>query len=326
MKLLHRRQFLRLTGGAAALPTTSWTAMAQAYPARPVRIIVGFAAGASPDIIARILAQWLSDKLGQQFIVDNRPGAGGNSAAEAVARAPSDGYTLLWASSGNTTGATLYDRIKFDFIRDIAPIAAIIRFPNVIVVNPSFPPKTVSELITYAKANRDKISMASAGSGTSTHLSAELFKMMTGTDMVHVPYRGGVGVYTDLMGGQVQVYFPPTASSLAYIKSGQLRALAVTTSARWEGLPEIPAVSEIIPDYEASTWHGLGAPKNTPGEIVERLSREINAALVDFNVRMRLATLGGTPLSGSPTDFGRLIAEETDKWAKVIKFAGIKAE
>jgi tripartite-type tricarboxylate transporter receptor subunit TctC len=326
MKLPHRRQFLHLAAGAAALPAVSRIAKAQTYPTRPVRIIVGFAAGGGIDIIARLIGQSLSERLGQEFVIDNRPGAGGNIGTEAVVRAAPDGYTLLLAFSSNAINATLYEKLNFSFIRDIAPVAGVIRVPNVMLVNPSVPAKTVPEFIAYAKANPGKISMASGGIGTPGHVSGELFKMMAGVDMVLVPYRSGGPALTDLIAGQVQVMFPNTGASLEYVKAGKLRALAVTTAMRSEALPDLPTVAEFVPGYEASSWFGVGTPKATPAEIVEKLNKEINAGLADPRLKARLADLGGIALAGSPADFGKLIAEETEKWAKVIKFAGIKLE
>ena len=325
MKLV-RRQFLRLAGAAVAAPALSSLAVAQAFPARPVRIIVGFGAGGSPDINARLMAQWLSERLGQQFIIENRPGAGGNIAAEAALRAPADGYTLLWVAAANAVSATLYDKLNFDFVRDIAPVASIIHGPQVMEVNPSFPAKTVPEFIAHAKANPGKINMASTGSGNLSHLSGELFKMMTGVDMLHVPYRGAAPALNDLLGGQVHVMFDAMPSSIAHIRAGRLRALAVTTATRWEGLPDVPTVGDFVPGFETSVWSGLGAPRNTPAEIVDRLNKEINAGLADPQIKARLADLGSTPFPGSPADFAKLIADETEKWAKVVKFSGIKAE
>jgi tripartite-type tricarboxylate transporter receptor subunit TctC len=326
MKLPHRRRFLHLAAGAAALPAIARFAWAQAYPTRPVRIIVGVAAGGASDILARLMGQWLSERLGQPFIIDNRPGAGSNIATEAVVRAPADGYTLLIVGSTQATNAALYDKPNFDLIRDIAPIAGVIRGANVMVVHPSVPANTVPEFIAYAKANPRKLNMASPGSGTGPHLCGELFMMMTGTSMIHVPYRGGGPALTDMLGGQVQVYFPGTVSSIEYIRAGRLRALAVTTATRSDALPDVPTVGEFVPGYEASNWFGLGAPKATPAEIVEKLNKEINAALADPKMKARLADLGGTPLAGSPADFGKLIADETEKWGKVIRSANIKPE
>jgi tripartite-type tricarboxylate transporter receptor subunit TctC len=323
---LPRRNFLHLAAGAAALPAVSRIAWAQAYPARPVRLIVPFAPAGASDILARLMGQWLSERLGQQFVIDNRPGAGGNIGTEAVVRAPADGYTLLIVGAWNAINATLYDKVNFNFLRDIAPVASIIRSANVMVVNPSVPTKTVPEFIGYAKANPGKLTMASAGNGTPSHVSGELFKMMAGVDMVHVPYRSAGSALTDLLGGQVQITFPTTVSSIEYIRAGRLRALAVTTATRLEALPDIPTVAEFVPGYEASGWYGIGAPKNTPTEIVDKLNNEINVALADPNMKVRLADLGGTVLALSPGDFGRLIAEETNKWGKVTRAANVKAD
>jgi tripartite-type tricarboxylate transporter receptor subunit TctC len=323
---LPRRQFLHLAAGAAVLPAVPHIARAQAYPARPVRIMVGLAPGGSNDILARLMGQWLSERLGQPFIIENRPGAAANVATEAVVRAPADGYTLLMVSPNNAINATLYDKLNFVFLRDIAPVASVIRGPNVMVVNPSVPAKTVPEFIAYAKANPGKINMASPGNGTSLHVVGELFKLMTGVDMVPVHYRGSGPAFTDLLGGQVQVYFPGTVSSIAYIRAGKLRALAVTTATRADVLPDLPTVGEFVPGYEASTWFGLGAPKATPAEIVDKLNKEINAALDDPKMKARLADLGGAPFPLSPAAFGKHLADETEKWGKVVKFAGIKAD
>jgi tripartite-type tricarboxylate transporter receptor subunit TctC len=322
---LARRQFLHLAA-AIALPVVSRIAWAQTYPARPVRIVVGLTAGSASDIVARIMGQWLSERLGQQFIVENRPGAGTNIAAEAVVRSVPDGYTLLLAASPNAINASLYDKLSFNFISDIAPVAAISREPNVIVVNPSLPTRTVPELIAYAKANPGRINMASAGNGTTSHLAGELFKMMTGVNMVHVPYRGGGPALTDLLAGQVQVFFPPMVVPVGQIRAGKLRALAVTTATRSEALPDVPTVGEFVPGYEASVWFGLGVPKGTPAEVINRLNQETNAALTDIKIKVRMAESGGTVLPGSPADFGKLIAEETDKWSKVVREANIKPE
>jgi tripartite-type tricarboxylate transporter receptor subunit TctC len=320
---LPRRQFLHLPAGAAALATVSRIARAQTYPTKPVRILAGFAPGGGVDIIARLMGQWLSERLGQPFIIENRPGAGSNIATEAVVRAPADGYTLLLVTAANAINATLYEKLSFDLSRDIAPVAGIIVVPNVMVVHPSVPAKTVPEFIAYAKANPGKINMASGPIGGSSHVSGELFKMMTGTDMLLVSYRGTAPALTDLLGGQVQVLFNSPPASIEYIKAGRLRALAVTTATRAEALPDIPTVGEFVPGYEASQWYGVGVPKDTPTEIVDKLNKEINAGLADAKMKARLADLGGTVLPGSPADFGKLIAEETEKWAKVIKFAGI---
>jgi len=323
---LPRRKFLHLAAGAAALPAVSRIARAQTYPTRPVRIIVGFAPGGTTDITARLIGQWLSDRLGQQFVIDNRPGGGTNIGTEAVVRAPPDGYTLLLATAANAVNATLYDKLNFNFMRDIAPVAGIIVVPNVMLVNPSVPAKTVPEFIAYAKANPGKINMASGQIGGPGHVSGELFKMMTGTDVLLVPYRGGGPALVDLLGGQVQVMFATTVSSIGYIRSGRLRALAVTAATRSEALPDIPTVGEFVPGYETSVWLGIGAPRNTPTEIVDKLNNEINAALADPNMKARFADLGATVFVGSPADFGKFIADETEKWGKVVKFTGIKAD
>jgi tripartite-type tricarboxylate transporter receptor subunit TctC len=315
-----------LAAGAAALPAVSRVAWAQGYPTRPVRLVVGYAAAGANDILGRIMGQWLSERLGRPFVIENRPGAASNIATEVVVRAPADGYTLLVGGTTNAINATLYDKLNFDFIRDIAPVASICSGPFVIVVNPSLPAKTVPEFIAYAKANPGKINMASAGTGNTTHLSGELFKMITGVDMVHVPYRGGAPALTDLIGGQVQVFFAPIAASIEPIRAGKLRALAVTTSTRSEALPDIPTVGEFVPGFESSGWIGFGAPKGTPIEIVDKLNKEINAALADPKMKARLADLGCTPLTLSPANFGKLIVADTEKWAKVIRAANIKAE
>ena len=291
-----------------------------------MRLIVPFGPAGATDITARLIGHWLSERLGQQFIIENRPGAGGNIATEAVVRAPPDGYTLLYVTTANASNATLYDKLNFNFIHDIAPVAAIISFPYIMVVNPSVPAKTLPEFIAYAKANPGKINMASPGIGSTPHVNGELFKVMTGTNMVHVPYRSAAAVMTDLLSGQVQLYFGTTASSLEYVRTGKLRALGVTIARRLDALPEIPTVAEFVPGYEASNWYGVGAPKATPAEIIDKLNKEISAGLADPNMKARLADLGGTVLAGSPADFGKLIADETEKWAKVIKFAGIKAD
>jgi tripartite-type tricarboxylate transporter receptor subunit TctC len=323
---LPRRQFLYLAAGAAALPAVLRIAKAQAYPSRPVRIIVGFAPGGGTDITARLMGQWLSERLGQQFVVENRPGAGSNIGTEVVVHAPSDGYTLLIVGSFNTINATLYDKLNYNFIRDIAPVANITRDPYVMVVNPSVPTKSVPEFIAYAKANPRKLNMASAGTGTGSHIAGELFKMMAGVDMVHVPYRGSGPALTDLLGGQVQVWFASMPSSIQYIRAGKLRALAVTTTTRSEALPGVPTVGEFVPGYDASTWYGVGAPKATPAEIIDKLNKEINAGLADPNIKARLADLGGTVLALSPADFGKFIVDETEKWGNVIRDLNIKAD
>jgi tripartite-type tricarboxylate transporter receptor subunit TctC len=321
-----RRRFLGLAAGAAALPALSRIARAQAYPTRPVRLIVSVAPGGPTDILARLMGQWLSERLGQQFVIENRPGAGGNIGTEAVVRAAPDGYTLLMVTTSSAINATLYDKLNFNFVRDIALVASIISAPNVMVVHPSFPVKTIPEFIAYAKANPGKISFASAGTGSSLHLAGELFKMMAGVNMVHVPYRGGAPALTDLLGGQVQVMFDPTLSMVEPIRAGKLRALAVTTATRSPASPDIPTVGEFVPGYEVSGWQGIGAPKNTPSEIVDRLNKEVNAGLADPKIKARFSDLGGTVLTGSPADFGKLIADETEKWGKVIHAANIKME
>jgi tripartite-type tricarboxylate transporter receptor subunit TctC len=321
-----RRKFLHLAAGAAALPAVSRIARAQSYPTRPVRIIVGFAAGSAPDIVARLIGQWLSERLGKSFVIENRPGAGGNPAVEAVLRAPADGYTLLEVTSTNVWNDSLYDKLNFNFIRDIAPVASILRATFVMEVNPSFPAKTVPEFIAYAKANPGKINMASGGNGTVGHVAGELFKMQAGIDMVHVPYRGLPQALTDLLGGQVQVMFDAVSSSIEYIRSGKLRPLAVTSAMRWETLPDLPTVSEFVSGYEASGWQGIGAPKNTPAEIIDKLNSEINAGVADPKLKARLGDLKYAVFAGSPADFRKHIAEEADKWGKVIRTANIKAE
>jgi tripartite-type tricarboxylate transporter receptor subunit TctC len=322
---LTRRRFLHLAA-AAAFPAVSRSAWAQRYPTQPVRLIVTTAAGGTQDSLARLIGQRLSDRLGKPFLIESRPGGGTNIGTEAVVRAPADGYTLLFVSPANASNATLYDKLNFNFIRDIAPVASISREPQVMVVNPSVPAKTVSEFIAYAKANPGKINMASAGNGTGPHLSGELFKMMAGVKMVHVPYRGGTPAVTDLLAGQVQVMFVSMTGAIEHIKARTLRPLAVTTATRSELLPDTPTVGEFVPGYEASVWFGVGAPKNTPNEIIDTLNTEINAALSDAKFKARLADLGGKVLPGSSTDFGKLIAEETEKWAKVIRATNIKPE
>jgi tripartite-type tricarboxylate transporter receptor subunit TctC len=324
LKLPHRRQFLHLAAGAAALPAVSRFAWAQTYPTRPVRWVVPFPPGGPVDVIARLLGQGLSERLGQAVIIDNRPGAGGNLGTEAVVRAAPDGYTLLHISVPNAINATLYDKLNFDFVRDIVPVASFMRVPAVMVVNPSFPPRTVPEFIAYAKANPGKLNMASGGNGTPQQVYGELFKMMTGVEMLHVPYRGGAPALTDLLGGQVQVIFEPIPTCVEHIRAGRLRALGVTTAMRLDALPDVPSLTDFVPGYEGSGWQGLGAPRNTPSQIVDRLNIEINTKLDDPIIRSRLADLGGTVLAGSPADFGKLIVGETEKWGKVVKFAGIK--
>ncbi len=333
---LSRRRLLHLAAGVAALPAASpiaWaqtspakTAPTQTYPARPVHVIVGFAAGGGVDITARLIGQWLSERLGQSFITENRPGAGGNIATEVVVNAPPDGYTLLLATVPNAVNATLYDKLNFNFVRDVAPVAGIIRVPQVILVNPSVPAKTVPEFISYAKANPGKVNMASAGNGSAPHMAGELFNVMAAVNMVHVPYRGQGPALTDLLGGQVQVLFATTPGTTEYVRTGRLRALAVTTAARAQVLPDLPTVGDFLPGYEASQWYGLGAPRQTPAAIVDKLNAEINAALADPGMKARFADIGGEVLTGSPADFGKLIATETEKWGKVVRAANIKPE
>ncbi len=324
---LPRRRFLHLaTAAAAALPAWPRVAPAQAYPTRPVRIIVGLPPGSPPDIMARLLAQWLSERLGQTFIVENRPGGGGNPATEAVVKAPSDGYTLLLVNSAHAWNGALFPRLSFDFMRDIAPIACIYRQTGVMEVTPSFPAKTVAEFIAYAKANPGKINMASTGNAGATHIYGELFKMLTGVDMVHVPYRGQPFALTALFSGEAHVLFDSLSTSLEHIRAGKLRALGVTLATRVPALPDVPTVGDFVPGFEASGFLGFGAPRNTPNEIVDRLNKEINAGLAEPRIRDRLTGLGATVLTLSPAEFGKLIADETQKWTKVVKFAGIKAE
>jgi len=323
---LPRRTFLHLAAGAAALPAVSLAAWAQAYPARPVRIIVGFGSGSAADILARLIGQWLSERLGQPFVIENRGGAGGNLGTEAVVRAPPDGYTLLLCASTDTINATLYDKLNFNFIRDIAPVAGIARGPNVLVVHPSFPAKTVPEFIAHAKANPGKVSFASAGVGSVSHVSGELFKATAGVNMVHVPYRSLAPALTDLIGGQVQAIFSSTPPSIEFVRAGKLRALAMTSAMRSEALPGLPTIGDFLPGYEASLFTGIGAPKNAPAEIVERLNKEIKAALAEAGMEVRLADLGNVPMPMTPAEFGKLLAEETEKWGKVIRAANIKPE
>jgi tripartite-type tricarboxylate transporter receptor subunit TctC len=325
MKLL-RRQILYLAAGAAALPAVSRMAWSQAYPSRPVRLIIGIAPGSSPDILGRLMAQWLSDRLGQPFIVENRPGGGGNIAIEAVVKAPADGHTLLLVTIQSAVNATLYERLNYNFLRDIAPVASISSQTLALEVTPSFPAKTAREFIAYAKANQGKLSMATPGNGSTPHVAGELFKMMAGVDMIHVPYRGGAPALTDLMGGQVQMAFADVTSSIEYVKAGKLRALAVSSVSRSNALPEVPPLADSLPGYEASGWFGIGVPKNTPAEITDKLNKEINAGLADSNIRARYAELGSTVLMGSPADFGKHIAQETEKWGKVIRAANIKPD
>ncbi len=323
---LRRRQFLQLGAAAIAAATDSPAAWAQVYPSRPVRIIVGFPAGGGGDIVARLMAQWLSERLGQQFVVENRPGAASNIGTETAVRAAPDGYTLLLATTANAVNATFYETLNFDFIRDIAPVAAIVDLPLVMAVNPSFPAKTVPQFIAYGKAGTAKLTMASPGTATPPHVAGELFKMTTGVNMIHVPYRGDSPAIADLLGGQVDVFFGTLSGSMEYIRAGKLHALAVTTVNRQEALPEVATLGDFLPGFEASAWLGLGAPKNTPAEIVRKLNKEINAALSDPKMKGRLADLGLRGLPGSPADFGTLVAEDTVKWAKVVKFAGIKPD
>ena len=323
---LPRRRFLHLAAGAAALTAAARMANAQGYPTRPVRLIVGTPPGGPQDIIARLMGQWLSERLGQPFIIESRPGAGTNIGTEAVVKSPPDGYTLLLVNAASAINATLYTKLNFNFIRDIAPVAGITREPLVMQVNPAVPAKTVSEFIAYAKTAPGKINLASGGNGAPSHIAGELFKMMAGVDLVHVPYRGAAPALTDLLGGQVQVYFGPMPSSIEHIRTGKLRALAVTTATRSETMPDLPTIGDVLPGYEASTWYGIGAPRNTSAEIIERLNRAINAGLADPKLKAQLAELGGTAFSGSPAAFGKFIVDETEKWGKVVRFAGIKSE
>jgi len=323
---LPRRKFLHLAVGAAAFPAVSHVASADTYPARPVRLIVPFPPGGGTDIISRLISQWLSERLGQPFVIENRPGAATNIGTEVVVKAPQDGYTLLLVFSSNAINETLYEKLNFNFLRDIAPVAGIIRLPLVMLANPSVPAKTLPEFITYAKANPGKINMASGGNGTPSHVAGELFKMMAGVNMVHVPYRGSAPALTDLLGGQVQIFLVNLVPSLQYISAGKLRALAITAATRTEALPDLPTVGEFVQGYEASSWYGVGAPKGTPADIIDKLNKEINAGLADPKIKTRLADLGGTVLSGSPADFGKLIVDETEKWAKVIRAANIKLQ
>ena len=323
---LPRRSFLNLAVGAAALPAVSRIARAQAYPSRPVRIIVGFTAGGGVDVTARLIAQWLSQRLAQPFTVENRPGANTNIGTEVVVRALADGYTLLLVNAANASSATLYDNLHFNFIRDIAPVGSIMRVPLVVVVNPLSPAKTIPEFIAYTKTNPGKVTMASGGNGAPEHMAGELFKMMTGINMLHVPYRGALPALTDLLAGQVQVMFAAMPAAIEYIRAGKLRALAVTTSTRSEVLPDLPTVGEFVAGYEASQWYGVGAPRSTPPEVIDRLNKEINAGLADPKMKARLAELGGVIVAASSADFGQFIADETEKWGKVIRAANIKPE
>ena len=323
---LARRRLLQLAAGAAALPAVTRMAAAQSYPARPLRMIIGYPPGGSADITARLTGQWLSERLGQPVVVESRPGAATNLATEAVVRAPGDGYTLLLVAPANAINATLYDKLSFNFLRDIVPVAGIIRFPNVVVVNPSLPVKTIPELIAYAKANPGKLNMASSGNGSTIHMSGELFKMLTGINMVHVPYRGGAPALTDLIAGQVHVMFDNVPTSAEHIKAGKLRGLAVTSTTRSAVLPDLPTVADVLPGYEASAWYGLGVPKNTPGEVIDTVNKAMNAVLADPKAQARFAELGASLLPGSPADFGKLLADETEKWGKVVKFSGAKPD
>ncbi len=320
------RQFLRMIASAVALLVVSQIAGAQAYPTKPVRMVIGYAPGGSADITARLMANWLSERIGQAIVVESRPGGGANIATEAVVRAQPDGYTLLLVAPANAINASLYDRLNYNFIRDVAPVAGLIRFPNVIVVNPAVPAKSIPEFIAYARANPGKLNMASSGNGSTIHVSGELFKMMTGVSMVHVPCRGGAPALADLVAGQVQVMFDNVPTSIEFIKAGKLRPLAVTTATRSEVLPDLPTVGDFVPGYEASAWYGVGVPRGTPPEIIERLNREINGILADPRAKARFAELGAALLPGSPADFGKLVSDETEKWAKVVKFSGAKAD
>jgi tripartite-type tricarboxylate transporter receptor subunit TctC len=322
--ILHRRRFLRLAASAVALPAVSRGALAQTYPARPVKLIIGYPPGGSADITARLIAQFLSERLGQPFIVESRPGAGTNIATEAVINAPADGYTLMLVAPANAINAALYEKLNHNYLRDTAQVAGLIRFPNVVVVNPSVPATTIPELIAYLKANPGKLNMASSGNGSTIHMSGELFKMMTGTDMIHVPYRGGALALTDMIGGQVQVMFDNVPTAAEFVRSGKLRGLAVTSTERSHVLPELPTVAQFVPGYEASAWYGLGAPKNTPAEIVELLNKAVNAILADPVPAARYKELGASLLPGTAAQFTRLVADETEKWGKVVKFAGAK--
>jgi tripartite-type tricarboxylate transporter receptor subunit TctC len=323
---LSRRRFLHFAAGAAVLPALSHGARAQSYPTRPVRLIVGFAPGGLGDTSARLVAQWLSEHSGHPFVVENRPGAGSNFATESVVRATADGYTLLLVTTSGTVNATLYPKLNFNLLRDIAPIAGIVRVPQIMVVNSSVPAKTVPEFIAYAKANPGKLNMASGGNGTNTHIAGELFKMMAGVDMLHVPYRSGTPAFTDLLGGRMQVYFGDMSSLIPHVRAGTVRPLAVTTAMRSQALPDVPTVGDFLPGYEASAFTGIGAPKDTPAEIIDELNKEINAALADPGMQARLLDVGSAPLAGSPAEFSKLLADETEKWSKVIKFAGLKAD
>jgi tripartite-type tricarboxylate transporter receptor subunit TctC len=323
---LPRRRFLQFAAAAVAAPAVARSAFAQGYPTRSVRLIIGYTPGGSADITARLMGQWLTERMGQPFVVESRPGGGTNIATEAVVRAAPDGYTLLLVAPANAINATLYEKLNYDFIRDTTPIAGLIRFPNVMEVNPAVPAKSVPEFIAYAKANPGKINYASSGNGSTIHMSAELFKMMAGVDLVHVPYRGGAPALTDMLAGQVQVMFDNLPTSLEHIRAGKLRPLAITSTTRAALLPDLPTVADFVPGYESSAWYGVGAPKGTPAEIVDRLNREINAILADPKAKARVAEMGATLITGSPADFGRLVADETEKWGKVVKFADARAD
>ena len=323
---LPRRQFLYLAGGAAALPTISRIGWTEAYPSRPVRLVTGFAAAGGSDVVARLIGQWLSERFGQSFIIENRPGAGGNIGTESVVRAPPDGYTLLLVTFANVVNASLYKKLNFNFIRDISPVAGLMRVPDLMAIHPSVPARTVPEFIAYANANAGKITMASAGNGSSGHLAGELLKMMVGISLVHAPYRGNGPALTDLLGGQVELMFPTSPSVVEYVKSGRLRGLAVTTASRSETLPDVPTVSEFVPGYEVSGLYGIGAPKGTPAEVIATINKESNAALANPKMKARFVDLGGIIIPGSPADFGKVIVEDTEKWAKVIEAANIKME
>ena len=326
MMKFQRRQFLQLVAGAAAVPATSRIARAQAYPARPVRLVIGYTPGGSADLTARLMGQWLSEKLGQSFVIENRPGGGTNIATEQALRATPDGYTLLLVAPANAINATLYDKLPFDFMKEMEPIAGIIRFPNVVVVHPSLPIKSIPELIAYAKANPGKLNMASSGNGSTIHMSGELFKMLTGINMQHVPYRGSAPALQDLLTNRVQVIFDNLPGSISHIKAGTLRALGVTAGKRSPALPDVPTIGETVPGYEAVVWYGIVAPKGTPPEIVATLNKAVNEVLADPKLNARLAELGGEPMPMTPAQFGKLIADETEKWAKVVKFSGAKAD
>jgi tripartite-type tricarboxylate transporter receptor subunit TctC len=326
MKLPHRRKYLQLAAGAAALPVMSRAARAQGYPSRPVHWIVGYTPGGGNDIFARLMGQWLQDRLGQPFIIENRPGANSNIATEVVVNAPADGYTLLLANFGNASNASLYANLKFNFIRDVTPVAGIVRVPNLMLVNQSVPAKTVPEFIAYVKANPGKVNMSSAGIGSTGHLAGEFFKMMAGVEFTHVPYRGNAPALSDLLGGQVQVLFASLSSSIEYVRTGKVRGLAITSATRSEAAPDLPAVAEFFPGYEVSSWYGIGSPRNTPADVIETLNREVNAGLADAKLKAQLADQGAIVMAGTPAAFGKLIVDETEKWAKVMKFAGIKPQ